>query len=407
MQFIPLSESVWQPVAADVDPIVPRACTLLTPAQWHAVGATWPRHLPVGLQLDNTVDVTTLGPALQQIALVVLHFPKWTDGRAYSQARLLRSRLGYRGGLRASGEVMVDMLPLLQRSGFDAVQLRAGQSEADARQALQFFAGHYQADVAPTPPTAAPAAATPESASASASARHARKTPGYEQRVAQSVALLRAAARAHAGRIVQATSLGIEGMVITDLIARHGLAVPVATLDTGMLHAQTLALIPLIEARYGIRVERHAPEDAAVQRFVHEHGALAMRQSVELRQACCALRKLQPMQRLLAGRQAWITGLRREQSEHRADVPQHERDADGRSKYYPLADWSLADIWHYAQQHALPYNTLHDEGFPSIGCAPCTRAVAPGEDFRAGRWWWEQGSARECGLHRRPQPVAA
>ena len=235
----------------------------------------------------------------------------------------------------------------------------------------------------------------------------ARKPAGHEQRVAHALTLLRSAAVAHRGRIVQATSLGVEGMVITDLIARHQLPVVVATLDTGALHAQTLALIPRIEARYGIRVERYAPVPEATVHFVRQHGAFAMRESVELRKACCALRKLEPMQRLLQGHDAWITGLRREQSEHRADVPFREPDADGREKIYPLADWSEDDVWHYVHTHDVPYNELHDQGFPSIGCQPCTRAVAPGEDHRAGRWWWEQGAARECGLHNRPQPVTA
>jgi phosphoadenosine phosphosulfate reductase len=234
--------------------------------------------------------------------------------------------------------------------------------------------------------------------------QHARKTPGYEQRVAHALTLLHDAATAHQGRIVQSTSLGVEGMVITDLIARHHLPVVVATLDTGALHAETLALIPRIESRYGIRVERFSPPKQAVLQFVRDHGAFAMRQSVDLRKACCQFRKLEPMRRLLAGHEAWITGLRREQSDHRADVPFSEVDADGRSKYYPLADWSLEDVWHYVQAHDVPYNALHDQDYPSIGCQPCTRAVAPGEDFRAGRWWWEQqGDARECGLHNRPQ----
>jgi phosphoadenosine phosphosulfate reductase len=127
-----------------------------------------------------------------------------------------------------------------------------------------------------------------------------------------------------------------------------------------------------------------------------------MRQSVELRQACCALRKVEPMERLLAGRTAWITGLRREQSEARADTPLRETAADGREKFYPLADWSLQDIWHYVERHEVPYNALHDQHYPSIGCAPCTRAVALGEDERAGRWWWEHDTAKECGLHLRP-----
>lgn len=414
MHFVPAHDPVWTSAADGLAPPQPRANALLTLAQWQAACAGWPAELPVGLLLDNTVDVGALGALLEGVALVVLHFPKWTDGRAYSQARLLHSRVGYQGRLRAAGDVIVDMLPLLQRNGFDEVQLRAGQSEFEARRALHYFAGHYQDDVARTPVTddperaarLRPALALARRGLASLAGR-ARRTPGFEQRVAQALHLLRQAAAAHPGRIVQATSLGVEGMVITDLIARHGLPVDVATLDTGALHAETLALLPAIEQRYGIRVERFAPRPLDVQRFVHEHGALAMRRSVELRQACCALRKLEPMQRLLQGRDAWITGLRREQSEHRAQVPLQEVDGDGRSKYYPLAHWSEADVWHYVHLHEVPYNLLHDQGFPSIGCQPCTRAVAPGEDFRAGRWWWEQDGQRECGLHSRPQPLAA
>jgi phosphoadenosine phosphosulfate reductase len=236
--------------------------------------------------------------------------------------------------------------------------------------------------------------------------RHARRTPGHDDRVAATLDLLRTAAAAHPGRIVQATSLGVEGMVITDLIARHALPIAVATLDTGALHQETLALLPRIAERYGLQVERHAPAAEAVLHFVGSHGPWAMRRSVELRKACCALRKLEPMQRLLAGRSGWIAGLRREQSEHRAAVPFRETGSDGREKFHPLADWSEADVWHYVRTHGVPYNPLHDRAFPSIGCQPCTRAVADGEDFRAGRWWWERDDARECGLHDRPQPVA-
>jgi phosphoadenosine phosphosulfate reductase len=233
---------------------------------------------------------------------------------------------------------------------------------------------------------------------------HARATSGFEARAAHAVALLREAAEDHPGSVVQASSLGVEGMVLTDMIARHRLPIAVATLDTGKLHAETLALLPAIEQRYGLTVEVHRPRSEAVVHFVGRHGELPMRQSVELRQACCALRKVEPMERLLAGRTAWITGLRREQSESRANTPHRETAADGREKFYPLADWSLQDIWHYVELHEVPYNALHDHHFPSIGCEPCTRAVALGEDERAGRWWWEQGTAKECGLHQRPLP---
>lgn len=238
-------------------------------------------------------------------------------------------------------------------------------------------------------------------------ALHAKKTRGFDARVAHAVALLREAAEDHAGRIVQASSLGVEGMVLTDMIARHKLPITVATLDTGKLHAETRALIPQIEQRYGLQVQVFAPRQESVLHFVRKHGDNAMFDSVELRKACCDVRKVEPMQRLLAGHTAWVTGLRREQSDHRADVPHFELDAEGREKFYPLADWSEADIWQYVKQYEVPYNPLHDAFFPSIGCEPCTRAVSLGEDHRAGRWWWEQEGAKECGLHMRPEPVAA
>jgi phosphoadenosine phosphosulfate reductase len=229
---------------------------------------------------------------------------------------------------------------------------------------------------------------------------YAHATPGFDQRVAATLDRLADAAMLHTGRIVQATSLGAEDMVITDLIARHDLPIAIATLDTGRLHDETLALADATERRYGLVIERFRPEATAALHFVREHGELAMRQSVALRKACCALRKLEPLARLLHGRTAWVTGLRREQSDARAEVPFEEHDADaGLAKLNPLADWSQADVWHYIAHQGVPYNALHDRFFPSIGCEPCTRAVALGEDIRAGRWWWEQQSAKECGLH--------
>ena len=236
---------------------------------------------------------------------------------------------------------------------------------------------------------------------------YARATPGFESRVAHAQGQLQRAATAHAGRIVQTTSLGAEDMIVTDLIARHRLPVALATLDTGHLHEPTLALIPRIEARYGLTVERWQPHAEQVSHFVASHGQMAMRCSVELRKACCTLRKMEPLARALAGRSAWVTGLRREQSGHRAEVPFEGTDDQGRAKFNPLADWSWADVWHYIAQHDVPYNPLHDAYFPSIGCAPCTRAIAIGEDFRAGRWWWESESAKECGLHVQPQVAGA
>ena len=238
-------------------------------------------------------------------------------------------------------------------------------------------------------------------------ALYARATAGFDERVAHVVAMLQSAAVEHGGRIVQATSLGAEDMVLTDLIARHQIDIAIATLDTGRLHAQTLALVPQIEARYGRAVEVFRPPSEAVIRFVKANGADSMRDSIAQRKACCDLRKLEPLSRMLAGRMAWVTGLRREQSDARAIVPFGEADANGRVKLNPLADWSWADVWHYIALHEVPYNPLHDAFMPSIGCEPCTRAIPVGADFRSGRWWWESETARECGLHVSPHSVDA
>jgi phosphoadenosine phosphosulfate reductase len=188
-------------------------------------------------------------------------------------------------------------------------------------------------------------------------------------------------------------------MVVTDLIARHGLPIAIGTLETGALHAETVALIDTITRHYGLAVEVYRPQAEAVLHFVKSNGDDAMFRSVALRKACCGVRKMEPLGRMLAGRQAWVTGLRREQSGARGEVPFQDNDDAGRRKLNPLADWSWADVWHYIDLHKVPYNPLHDQFMPSIGCAPCTRAIAVGEDFRAGRWWWEDESLKECGLH--------
>jgi phosphoadenosine phosphosulfate reductase len=236
---------------------------------------------------------------------------------------------------------------------------------------------------------------------------YARETPRFAERLAHTLALLRAAAAEHAGRVVQASSLGAEDMVLTDLIAREQLGIAVATLETGKLHAQTLDLVQRAEARYGLTIELHRPRQDTVVHFVQRHGDDAMYRSIELRKACCAMRKLEPLERLLAGRSAWITGLRREQSGARAGVPFGETDEHGRIKLNPVADWSWNDVWHYIATQQVPYSPLHDEFMPSIGCEPCTRAIAVGEDFRSGRWWWEDENAKECGLHVSPHSADA
>jgi phosphoadenosine phosphosulfate reductase len=237
------------------------------------------------------------------------------------------------------------------------------------------------------------------SAASTAIALYAKPSADHDAKLARTIALLHDAAHEHAGRIVQATSLGAEDMVVTDLIARYAIPIAIGTLETGKLHVETAALIGRIEQRYPLAVEVYRPREEQAIRFVRTNGEDAMYRSIELRKACCGIRKLEPLSRLLSQRTAWVTGLRREQSDARNDVPFHDHDDAGRLKLNAIADWTWGDVWHYIAANEVPYNPLHDEFMPSIGCAPCTRAIAVGEPFRAGRWWWESEGAKECGLH--------
>jgi len=200
-----------------------------------------------------------------------------------------------------------------------------------------------------------------------------------------------------------ASSLSAEDMVITDAILRHKLGIEIFTLDTERLHADTLNVIGAIRARYGYDVKVFRPDPRAVAEYVESFGRDAFYESVELRKRCCHIRKVEPLERALAGKKAWITGQRREQAATRADLKLQEFD-DGRgiAKLNPLADWSEDEVWEYIRAFDVPYNALHDQGYRSIGCAPCTRPTVAGEDVRAGRWWWELRDARECGLHLTP-----
>ena len=197
-----------------------------------------------------------------------------------------------------------------------------------------------------------------------------------------------------------ASSLAAEDMVLTHAIFDAGLDLEVFTLDTGRLHAETLGVLDAIRQRYGREVTIYRPDAAAVDAHVAAHGAYAFYESVELRKACCQIRKVEPLKRALAGRGAWITGQRRAQSATRAELAREEQDATfGLYKFNPLADWSEAEVWAVIRALGIPYNPLHDQGYPSIGCEPCTRALRPGEDLRAGRWWWGVLGLQECGLH--------
>lgn len=200
-----------------------------------------------------------------------------------------------------------------------------------------------------------------------------------------------------------ASSLGAEDMVITDLILRRGFDIEIFTLDTGRLHADTLALLGEIRARYDRDVRVVRPDAGAVTQYVAVHGLNAFYDGIDLRKRCCEIRKVEPLRRALAGKASWITGQRREQSTTRAALALQEHDAaHGLVKFNPLVDWTEREVWEYIREHGVPYNALHDQGYRSIGCAPCTRPVLPGEDVRAGRWWWESPEVRECGLHVAP-----
>ncbi|HMN94234.1 MAG TPA: phosphoadenylyl-sulfate reductase [Hydrogenophaga sp.] len=230
-----------------------------------------------------------------------------------------------------------------------------------------------------------------------------RPSPNHADKVSQALALLRQLASLHP-RLIQASSLGAEDMVVTHLIHLAGIDCGVFVLDTGKLHTETLALIGLIEQRYHRSVEVYRPRQESMLRFVRLQGEDAMYRSTELRKQCCDIRKMEPLSRALAGKNGWITGLRREQSAARAGVAAVVQEPE-RVKISPIVEWTWGDVWHFIARHQVPYNALHDQFFPSIGCAPCTRAIAVGEDFRAGRWWWEQESAKECGLHVQPFPA--
>jgi len=198
------------------------------------------------------------------------------------------------------------------------------------------------------------------------------------------------------------SSLAVEDMVITDAILRNGHSIDIFTLDTGRLHTQTLDVLARVRSRYGYEIQVYTPDPEAVTRYVDQFGVDAFYDSVELRQRCCHIRKVEPLARALAGKSAWVTGMRRAQSVTRRELPEREYDGQYRLwKFNPLAGWSEAEVWQYIRQLDVPYNPLQDQGYRSIGCAPCTRATAAGEDLRAGRWWWEDPEHKECGLHKR------
>jgi phosphoadenosine phosphosulfate reductase len=222
-----------------------------------------------------------------------------------------------------------------------------------------------------------------------------------DAKIAATVALLQRI-QAEFGPATLASSLGAEDMVLTDLVAKHAPGISIFSLDTGRLNPETYDLLAKVQETYGDRVELRVfyPDAQAIQQYVETNGINAFYNSVDLRKGCCGIRKVEPLKRALAGHKAWITGMRRQQAVTRQDMPFEEHDADhGLMKFNPLADWTEKEVWQYLRDNHVPYNALHDQHYPSIGCAPCTRAIAMGEDIRAGRWWWEDEAGKECGLH--------
>jgi phosphoadenosine phosphosulfate reductase len=218
------------------------------------------------------------------------------------------------------------------------------------------------------------------------------------------VALLQWALKNFRGKLALASSFGAEDMVLIDMITKLEPGIRIFTLDTGRLNEETYEVMDAVRRKYGVKIESYFPKTDAVESLERAKGFYSFRESVENRKECCGSRKVEPLSRALNGADAWITGLRREQAVTRTHTDKIEKDQahPGLYKFNPLADWKEADVWGYIKKNEVPYNKLHDLGYRSIGCAPCTRAVKEGEDVRAGRWWWENPEHKECGLHSKP-----
>lgn len=334
-----------------------------------------------GVILQATDDPMALVGTIERAGLVAIDFGKLNDGRGYSIATLLRRRLGYRGPLRATGAVTADQIYAMARVGFDSFELRDDQNPEDAARALKSFTVAYSSQV-----TGIGAIVADEAA----------------ERTARIALLERALKRiaAEHRNVALASSLSAEDMVITDVIARLKLPITVFTLDTGRLHNETVALIDETKARYGLALEVYRPDEADVAAYINAHGRDGFYEGVAERKLCCGIRKVAPLKRALKDRGAWITGQRRDQATSRSDLRERELDAERDiPKFNPLAAWSWDDVLEYARRFDIPMNPLYARGYVSIGCEPCTKAVRPGEDPRAGRWWWENQDSKECGLH--------
>ena len=220
-----------------------------------------------------------------------------------------------------------------------------------------------------------------------------------QQKIEQVIAVLAEASRDFAP-VAFANSLGAEDMVLTDLIAKHQPDIEMFSLDTGRLPQETYDLMQEVRKRYTVPLKIYSPDNKLIEEYVALSGVNGFYDNVEFRKRCCYIRKVEPLNRALSGKKAWLTGMRRDQAVTRGGLEMSSFDADhGLQKFNPLLEWTNAEVWEYIKQNEIPYNKLHDHFYPSIGCAPCTRSVTPGEDIRSGRWWWENPENKECGLH--------
>jgi phosphoadenosine phosphosulfate reductase len=358
-----------------------------------ATGALLPDPAEAVTLLESNADGAALAAAASGNAgPIAIRFPVVTDGRGFSLARLLRDRHGFTGEIRAVGHLIPDLGQFLLRSGFDTAEIADPDQASTWKASLSRIKHNYQ-----------PSFRNPLPLRWEASRKEAGELDQRLARVKSLTDRIREMRRRIEGRIVFSTSLQLEDQAILHAIAESGAEIDVFTLDTGRLFPEVLETVELSELRYGVRIRLVAPEASEVEELVARDGVFGFRHAVENRKACCEIRKVRPLNRELRGAQGWISGLRREHSEARAEVPLAAWDeARGLVKVNPVADWTTADLTAYIAANNIPVNPLHARGFVSIGCAPCTRAVQPGEHPRAGRWWWENEEKKECGLHLNP-----
>ena len=347
----------------------------------------------VATVLEPDADKAALAAAVSGNAgPIAIRFPAFGDGRGISLAVLLRERHGFTGEIRAVGHLIPDLAQFLLRSGFDTAEIDDPEHASIWKASVSRIKHNYQRGYRNLLPLRRDASRT-----------EAESLDTRLERVKNLTDRIREMRRRIEGRIVFSTSLQLEDQAILHAIAESGAEIDIFTLDTGRLFPEVLETVELSEIRYGLRIRLVAPEAREVEELVARDGVYGFRHAIENRKACCEIRKVRPLNRELQGAQGWISGLRREHSDARAEVPLAAWDEErGLIKINPVADWSTHDLTAFIAANNVPVNPLHARGFVSIGCAPCTRAVQPGEHPRAGRWWWENEEKKECGLHLNP-----